>query len=152
MSASLDHRGPRESRKLVASLFSRQQMFLDEPRWQTVPWELDLASKTPQSFLLDIFVTIPGLLEENSRLEKGSTYHAEDEFIDQSLVLDDECPRRAELCDRIATQLEKLYSWRRWWQKDHGRSVAGDHSGWQPHGKAVRVLRSIGNTRLLDRL
>ena len=51
------------------ALFARKKLFLEDHRWHTVPWALEPASsKRPQSHLLDIFVTIPGLLEEERRL------------------------------------------------------------------------------------
>lgn len=114
-------------------------MFLDEPRWQTVPWELDPKTKTPQSHLLDIFVTVPGILGEDKRLE-GSIYQAGDLTDDFSLILDDDALRRTELCARIAVQLEKLYAWRWDWQRQYGHHVSLNPAGWDPDSAAARAL------------
>jgi hypothetical protein len=102
-------------------------MFLDEPRWQTVPWELEPTSKTPQSYLLDIFVSIPTLLEEDAVLERWSLESADYDFIDPSPILDDGYFRGAELHTRVASQLETLYRWRWKWQREYGRCVTLDH-------------------------
>jgi hypothetical protein len=126
-------------------------MFLEEPRWQTVPWETDPDLKSPQSRLLDIFVAIPGLLEENKRLEE-SVHHYGDESSDVFLILDDDTLRRAELCARIVVHIERLYYWRWDWQRRYGHQVTPNPSGWDPNGEAARALGSSADSVYTGRL
>ncbi|KAI0128768.1 hypothetical protein BJ170DRAFT_564210, partial [Xylariales sp. AK1849] len=137
---------------LVASLFSKTQMLLHDPRWQTVPWGLDPTSESPQSYLLDIFVIIPGILKENHRLEEVLDCHSDDEFIDPPLIFNDNSLRRAEPCDRIASQLGKLYQWRWNWQRNYGHNVKSTNSGCEPDGLVATTHGLFGNSRRLDKL
>ncbi|OTA80825.1 hypothetical protein M434DRAFT_37809 [Hypoxylon sp. CO27-5] len=114
---------------LVASLFARRRTFLEDPYWQDVPYALDPSMKPQQSYLLDIFVTIPGFLEESGRI--NSLTHLDDELIDPSIVLDEQLGRRADLCRNVAAQLEKLYRWRWSWQRMYGQYVTITKREWQ---------------------
>ncbi|KAI2615538.1 hypothetical protein GGR54DRAFT_294123 [Hypoxylon sp. NC1633] len=115
---------------LVASLFARRRTFLAESRWQNVPYAPDPLAKPQQSLLLDIFVVIPGLLEEERRIS-DIAYNRKDEFIDPSLVLDEQLDRREDLCGRIFAQLERLYRWRWDWQRRYSRCVTVEDPGRQ---------------------
>lgn len=135
------------------ALFARKKLFLEDHGWQTVPWALEPASsKRPQSHLLDIFVMIPGLLEEERRLsdeedEEENPYYS----IGGSISLGPgpnsaHIYRLMALRERVATQLERLYRWRWDWQHENGRHVAttaidNDDDGYEA---AWRVL--TGNT------
>ncbi|KAK6843056.1 hypothetical protein PG995_002064 [Apiospora arundinis] len=140
---------------LVASLFSKQRMFLEEPKWQTVPWALDPTAKSAQSYLLDIFTVIPGLLEEYSRLEEpGSVPQTYAQFIDPSLLIQDASSSRDRdgLCDRAAAQLERLYRWRWNWQRTNSQCVSRAQPPSQSSRQTVAALGSTGTPRNLDRL
>ncbi|XXG96885.1 hypothetical protein Hte_003176 [Hypoxylon texense] len=122
---------------LIASLFSRRRTFLEEPYWQDVPWALDPLAKTAQSQLLDILVTIPGLLEEESHID-DVTVRPSDDLIDPAFILDEQLIRRVKLCGRIAAQLERLYHWRWDWQYEYGQYVTADEPDWQPNSPTSR--------------
>ncbi|RYO94270.1 hypothetical protein DL764_007868 [Monosporascus ibericus] len=137
---------------LIVSLFARRRLFLEEPRWQTVPWLLDPASKPQQSHVLDIFVTIPGLLEEERHVSEEDTFLLND-FVDSMPTPGRQNSRRVALCNSIAAQLEKLYRWRWDWQHENGQYVAvDDKSSWQPDDPAWNVLGEFGKNRRLARL
>ncbi|RYO87736.1 hypothetical protein DL766_004994 [Monosporascus sp. MC13-8B] len=137
---------------LIVSLFARRRLFLEEPRWQRVPWLLDQASKHPQSHLLDIFVTIPGLLEEERHMSEEDTIPLND-FVDSMPTPGSQHSRRLALCNSIAAQLEKLYRWRWDWQHENGQYVAADdESSWRPEDPAWDLLIGFGNNRWLTRL
>jgi hypothetical protein len=119
-------------------------MRLDDIRWQSVPWELNPDSKSAQSHLLDILVAVPGLLEENDRIEKEAGYHTLDGFVDPSLTMNSSL-RRTKLCDCIVAQLGKLYRWRWDWQRKYSRHVSVDPSGREPGGRATKAPGSVGN-------
>lgn len=114
---------------LVASLFSRQRTFLEEPCWQDVPYAFDPLAKPQQSRLLDIFVMIPGLLEESDRLD-DMAFNVSDELFGPFFISNELSNRRDELCGRVATQLERLYKWRWDWQRRYGQHVTKDAYGW----------------------
>ncbi|RYP66616.1 hypothetical protein DL770_008775 [Monosporascus sp. CRB-9-2] len=138
--------------QLIVSLFARRRLFLDEPRWQTIPWLLDPASKRPQSHVLDIFVTIPGLLEEERHVSEEDTFLLNN-FVDSMPTPGRQNPRRVALCNSIAAQLEKLYHWRWDWQYENGQYVAvDDESRWQPDDPAWNLLSEFGKNRRLARL
>ncbi|KAI6087395.1 hypothetical protein F4821DRAFT_107466 [Hypoxylon rubiginosum] len=122
---------------LVASLFSRRRTFLEEPHWQDVPWALDPLGKSAQSQLLDILVTIPGLLEEDGHIDDVAT-RPSDDFIDPTFILDEQLISRVKLCGQIAAQLERLYHWRWDWQYEYGQCVTIEESGWQPNSPTSR--------------
>lgn len=88
----------------MAALNARQRLFLQDLKWRTVPWLQNAASKLPQSELLDILVTVPGILQDLSNLKASSR-------TSQSQC---RCLR-----DRVEAQLLSLFKWRWLW---HGRS------------------------------
>ncbi|RYP34757.1 hypothetical protein DL767_004094 [Monosporascus sp. MG133] len=137
---------------LIVSLFTRRRLFLEEPRWQAVPRLLDPASKLSQSHILDIFVTIPGLLEEERHVSEEDTFLLND-FVDSMPTSGRQNPRRVALCNSIAAQLEKLYHWRWDWQHENGQYIAVDNeSSWQPDDPAWNLLSEFGKNRSLARL
>ncbi|CAG9956964.1 unnamed protein product [Clonostachys rosea f. rosea IK726] len=94
---------------IIASLMSKQRLFLDEERWRTVPWARNRHLKTPQSELADILVIIPGILQDHSKLE----------------VVNDKRPGRfADLQEKVKAQLTTLYQWRWRWQVRSGKLVS----------------------------
>ncbi|KAL7626454.1 hypothetical protein AAE478_003226 [Parahypoxylon ruwenzoriense] len=136
---------------VIASLFSRRRTFLEDVRWQDIPWALDPSAKPPQSHLLDIFAVIPGLLEDDSHLDDES-FSPEHDFPDPSLISDEHLARRTNLCSRIAVQLEKLYRWRFDWQKRYGQYITTDASQARPNDVIFKARGSISDSRNLGRL
>lgn len=132
---------------MIASLFSRRRTFLEEPHWQDVPWALDPLAKPAQSQLLDVLVTIPGLLEEERHIDDADV-RPNDDLIDPTFILDEQLIRRVKLCGRIAAQLERLYHWRWDWQYEYGQYVTVDESDWQSNSPASRG--SYGETSQLQ--
>ncbi|KAI1410080.1 hypothetical protein F5Y13DRAFT_76739 [Hypoxylon sp. FL1857] len=130
---------------LVPSLFSKRRTFLEEPYWQDVPYALDPSAKPEQSQLLDIFVTIPGFLEESGRINNMT--HLRDDLIDPSLVFNEQLSLRADLCRNVASQLEKLYRWRWSWQRKFGQYVTINKHEWQgsPSPKASSFTSNPGD-------
>lgn len=88
-------------------IISRRRCFLEEERWQTVPWELDPESKSPQVQLGDILIMVPGFLEDDDALRQ-----------DESPVL------KENLIARIEVQLVKLFEWRWTWQAINHNKVS----------------------------
>ncbi|KAH7121724.1 hypothetical protein B0J13DRAFT_599332 [Dactylonectria estremocensis] len=120
---------------LIAGLVGKQRLFLDDIKWRTVPWELNPTSKTPQSELLDILVTIPSILQDHAASETATE------------------PIDVQIAERVQEQLTALYQWRWKWQAESGNQVSVDNgTTWQANGATAAVLGSIGTSRHLDRL
>lgn len=123
-------------------------MFLEEHRWRTVPWLLEPASKRPQSRLLDILVTVPGILEEERQLseeeDEEDDYPVDGSFSPERFISERQLRSRITLCNKIAIQLEELYRWRWDWQRENGRHVVASPSPWHPSDPAWTVLGGSG--------
>ncbi|KAI0901671.1 hypothetical protein F4806DRAFT_8674 [Annulohypoxylon nitens] len=119
---------------LVASLHSRRRTFLETPSWQDEPYELDPSSKPEQSHILDVFVMIPGFLEEINGFDE-MTFDLSDELTDPSFISDEHRDHYVSLCQRVNTQLERLYRWRWEWQRKYGQHVTIDQSYSSPKFK-----------------
>ncbi|KAI0882077.1 uncharacterized protein GGS22DRAFT_54296 [Annulohypoxylon maeteangense] len=136
---------------LVASLYSRRRIFLESPCWRDSPYELDPFTKPEQSHLLDIFVMIPGFLEEINGLD-DETCDLSDEFVDPSLISDEHTEHLTSLCRRIDSQLEKLYRWRWEWQRKYGHRVTTDKSEWCQGSPSPKSESSSSNPTGIGRL
>ncbi|EWY83117.1 hypothetical protein FOYG_12969 [Fusarium oxysporum NRRL 32931] len=123
---------------LVASLYGKQRLFLEEERWRMVPYARNKGFKTPQSQLLDILVVVPGILQDHEATQS----------------MDDDGPNsRAELLERVEKQLVALYLWRWQWQARSGNHVESDAGNTpQLNGRAAEALGSIGTSRQSGRL
>ena len=55
----------------IAACCARTRTPLAEPAWKTIPWSK--FAKTPKDKLVDVFVDIPGLLEDADRLRENPT-------------------------------------------------------------------------------
>lgn len=53
----------------VAHIVMRQRCYLEGEEWVTVPWAHAPETKLPGSYLMDVFVTLPGLLEDVDKLK-----------------------------------------------------------------------------------
>ncbi|RSM19447.1 hypothetical protein CDV31_001607 [Fusarium ambrosium] len=123
---------------LVASLYGKQPLFLEEERWRSVPFAANAASKSPQSYLLDILVAVPRILHDHA------AYESSDET--QNIPYGDLLRRTEEL-------LVSLYRWRWQWQARSGDQVEVDTGiTSQLNGPAAEALGSIGTSRQLGRL
>ncbi|KAI1213550.1 uncharacterized protein F4807DRAFT_270142 [Annulohypoxylon truncatum] len=136
---------------LAASLYSRRRTFLESPCWQDTPYELDPLTKPEQSHLLDIFVMIPGFLEEISCLD-DMICHLSDEFIDLSFISDEHRDHHRSLCQRVNAQLEKLYRWRWNWQRKYGQCVTTDKCEWNQSSPSPKSEGSPSSSIGIDRL
>ncbi|KAF9781052.1 hypothetical protein IL306_014349 [Fusarium sp. DS 682] len=123
---------------LVASLYGKQRLFVEEERWRTVPYERNKGFKTPQSQLLDILVVVPGILQDHEAIQS----------------MDEDGPNsRGELLERVERQLVALYRWRWQWQARSGNHVESDTGNTpQLNGRAAEALGSIGTSRQSGRL
>ncbi|KAF4468718.1 Transcriptional regulatory moc3 [Fusarium albosuccineum] len=119
---------------LAASLYGKQRLFLEEKRWQTLPFALNPASKTPQSQLLDILVAVPGILQDYAALQPPTN----------------SC---GDLLYKVESLLADLYRWRWAWQLRSGDQVELDgNNTFQLNGRAAETLGSIGTSRQYGRL
>lgn len=85
---------------ITIGLISKKRCFPDEENWQSIPWAIEPNSKSPQNYLADILLTVPGMLEDNAALR-----HQYDSTA------------RATLVGRVQRQLVKLFNWRWNWEK-----------------------------------
>ncbi|KAJ9133846.1 Transposase tc1-like protein [Pleurostoma richardsiae] len=155
---------------VVASLVTRKHTFIDGPRWRSVPWALEPQAKTPQSYLLDLLASVPGILEDMDRSSKlsqspslvshTSTTHKQISSIDLSQIYhtdpgiqESPAPPPPPIVERVVALLQDLYRWRWQWQARFGRDVAVDRDlTFEINGAASQKLGSIGSPRLLRRL
>ncbi|OTB10844.1 hypothetical protein K445DRAFT_27180 [Daldinia sp. EC12] len=136
---------------LIASLFSRRRIFLEDPCWQDIPYALDPYAKPQQSRLLDVLVAIPGLLEENARIDSMG-YCPEDESPVPSLVSDKRLICRENLCESIIVLLEKVFRWRWHWQREYGQYVSAEEYRRQLNTPPATDFESIDTPKELRRL
>ncbi|KAI1771605.1 hypothetical protein F4818DRAFT_196352 [Hypoxylon cercidicola] len=118
---------------IVASLVVRQRVFLEDPSWHSVPYDLDPSAKQPQSYLLDILTAVPGILEELSRAG-------------------DLAAARSSLLGLVRQKLTMLYRWRWHWQECFGSEVTAANRGCQFDEPFVKLLGSAGISRRFDQL
>ncbi|OCL03880.1 hypothetical protein AOQ84DRAFT_442428 [Glonium stellatum] len=85
---------------VTAGLVARQRTFLEQEKWQTIPWALGPPSKSQQNHLVDILAMVPGFLEDDAKLGQL-----------EDLVL------RQDLLCRLKCQLQRLYRWRWKWEE-----------------------------------
>ncbi|KAI0379646.1 hypothetical protein F5Y04DRAFT_127251 [Hypomontagnella monticulosa] len=123
---------------LVASLHSRQRTFLEEPGWQDVPYALDPSAKPQQSRLLDIFVMIPGLLEEYDRID-DMALDVSGELFGPYFISNELSNYRNDLCGRVTAQLERLYKWRYDWQRRYGQHVTKGAYRWDSNSPSPKA-------------
>jgi hypothetical protein len=91
---------------ITTHLILRRRTFLELESWTTVPWMLDPGSKSHQSHIADVLVSIPGLLED-------AEIHTQSPARNQPI----------DLLIRIKSQLEKLYNWRWAWEVANSLAV-----------------------------
>jgi hypothetical protein len=102
-------------------------MRLEQQEWKTLPWALEPDSKSEQAKLFDIFVMVPGLLEDYERMlswqatcTSGSNDRTSEIVVRQQ---DSHYVFSFNLRDRIVEQLQLLFRWRQNWQQRHGGGV-----------------------------
>ena len=143
---------------IIASIISRQRLFLDRKEWLAVPWALHPAAKTPQSRLCDILVAVPGYLAEYEELKQQtvSLPRVSLSYCDSATATASRTvQRRSALLKSLESRLERLFLWRWTWQRHHGHEVSVDlesPSLPQPNASANKVLGSIGRPRRSERL
>ncbi|KAH8660111.1 hypothetical protein BX600DRAFT_513750 [Xylariales sp. PMI_506] len=106
----------------ISGVYNRKRSHLDAYEWKTVPWALDPSAKTEQSKLMDIFVVIPGLLEEYESISYTSLGSVVDDLSILSIPTLKDILLEA-LRDQIAMQLQLLFRWRWEWHHRYGGDV-----------------------------
>lgn len=143
----------------MASLVVRRRLFLEDPSWHIIPYDLDPSAKKPQSYLLDILTSVPGMLEELSRLELlGETPLAAGAAGIPLHIPEAASPTTARsfLMDMVMQKLTALYRWRWRWQQSFGSEVTAARrrhtSGFQFDETFIKLLGSAGLSRQIDQL
>ncbi|KAH9883589.1 hypothetical protein F4778DRAFT_766145 [Xylariomycetidae sp. FL2044] len=96
----------------VAALYTRKRLYFEEPRWLSVPWVGDASRRrSEQSQLLDIFVYVPGILQD---IPSNTA----------NLAGPRESAMHAEVNLRIVTLLRSLFRWRWSWQLRYNNSYS----------------------------
>ncbi|KAI3335297.1 hypothetical protein F4824DRAFT_465337 [Ustulina deusta] len=113
---------------VVASLVTRKRVFLDNPAWHTGPYALAPRSKAPQSYLLDILASVPGLLEDHHGFEQmlSQNHHlafSAPDRADAGCCFEDIATSRSHMTNRVVAKLESLFVWRLHWQVAFGSDV-----------------------------
>lgn len=115
---------------ITIGLISKKRCFPDEEKWQVIPWAIEPSSKSPQNYLADILVTVPGMLEDDAVLRRQYDSTA-----------------RATLIDRLERQLIKLFEWRWNWEKLNQFSAWEELVSLNPNRPAMtgqdRIFESI---------
>ncbi|KAH8160211.1 hypothetical protein CIB48_g8049 [Xylaria polymorpha] len=156
---------------VVASLVMRKRVFLDTPAWHKGPYALEPKSKAPQSYLLDILASVPGLLEDHHKLEQmmeeapshasfahdmdasvtvtRPSYDAMRNVVDASF--EDIATLRSNIVNRVILKLESLFMWRLRWQVSFGADVYAE-SGIQNSSVESLVPPNDSTVNCLDKL
>ncbi|EFY99751.1 hypothetical protein MAA_04680 [Metarhizium robertsii ARSEF 23] len=58
--------------KGISHIVMRKRCFLEAEKWKTGPWAPQPDSKLPGSMLMDVFVTLPGIVEDADKLKADS--------------------------------------------------------------------------------
>ncbi|KAH0599084.1 hypothetical protein MHUMG1_03199 [Metarhizium humberi] len=56
----------------ISHIVMRKRCFLEAEKWKTGPWAPQPDSKLPGSMLMDVFVTLPGIVEDADKLKADS--------------------------------------------------------------------------------
>ncbi|KAI8635194.1 hypothetical protein F5Y19DRAFT_469069 [Xylariaceae sp. FL1651] len=88
----------------------------------SAPYALELSEKPLQSYLLDILVSVPGLLEDHLLLTRS----------DQGTSPNSQLILHSDLVSKITACLTKLYRWRWKWQIQFGAQVSTECNPDQP--------------------
>lgn len=149
----------------------RKRVFLDTPAWHKGPYALEPKSKAPQSYLLDILASVPGLLEDHHKLEQmmeeapshasfahdmdasvtvtRPSYDAMRNVVDASF--EDIATLRSNIVNRVILKLESLFMWRLRWQVSFGADVYAE-SGIQNSSVESLVPPNDSTVNCLDKL
>ena len=83
----------------------KRRTFLESAEWTSIPWQLDIGSKSHQNQVADILVCVPGLLEDAAKAP------------DSSIAV------RNGLLQKACCQLKRLFEWRWEWEADFAQSI-----------------------------
>ncbi|KAH8819330.1 hypothetical protein F5884DRAFT_839408 [Xylogone sp. PMI_703] len=157
---------------VVASLVTRKRVFFDTPAWRSVPWGLDPMAKTPQSYLLDILASVPGILEdmdnylqsldndESFSTQKGLaiTSSANERMISViedtlPILTTSDKPLYSSITTRVLFQLQTVYRWRWYWQAHFGTDVEVDENiTYQANSTMPTNTKPMDSPQLVSRL
>ena len=128
------HQSPQErhifeaARPIIAikAITDCKRTFLDQDDWLTLPWAQDPNSKSAMNHLIDIFCTIPGLLEESKSLHSNSSFvwdftSPTNPVAGSSAARQD--PRRVALRQRTQEWYIKLQRWKEVWDRSYPSAV-----------------------------
>lgn len=84
---------------ITVGLLRKQRLFLEDQRWQTVPWALQSGSKSNQDQLVDVLVKVPGFLQDQQTCRSTGNVAAKQKLIED-----------------VLKQLRLLFQWRWKWE------------------------------------
>ncbi|KAH8651438.1 hypothetical protein BX600DRAFT_418677 [Xylariales sp. PMI_506] len=109
---------------VVASLITSKKVFLDDPTWHEGPYTLFPQSKAPQSYLLDILTSVPGILEDHQEVERMQNICSPTCSTIGEAIFEEIVTARLDIISRIMGKLKSLLVWRLHWQIAFGFNVS----------------------------
>lgn len=111
---------------VIKAITDCKRTFLDQKDWLTLPWAQDPGQKSAMNHLIDIFCTIPGLLEDSKSLHFGNSFVWD--FTSQSRPHTDSPaarhdPRLIDLRQRAQECYAKLQNWKWDWDQCYPSAV-----------------------------
>ncbi|EFY91976.1 C6 finger domain protein, putative [Metarhizium acridum CQMa 102] len=100
----------------IAHIVMRKRCFLEAEEWKTGPWASQPDSKLPGSMLMDVFVTLPGIVEDADKL-KADAEEMRAGTITGAAVM----RSRAELQGRVLSAIHNLSESRWKWEDVYPR-------------------------------
>lgn len=104
---------------VIKAITDCKRTFLDQESWLTLPWAHDPNQKSSMNYLIDIFCTIPGLLEDSKSLHPSNSF-VWDYTTPTSPSTDlaaNQDPRLADFRQRTQKCYIKLQKWKEDWDK-----------------------------------
>lgn len=91
---------------VICGLLQKKRLFLEEEAWRVVPWELEPARKGQQDRLVDVLVSVPGFLEDQTKVVEVPDLDA-----------------KMGLVGRVGGALRALCEWRWRWEERNPRAA-----------------------------
>ena len=101
--------------KLTVGLITRQRSLLEQEDWRTVPWALNPSTQSAQSRLVSILAFVPGILEDDSQLDREFDFELHNDLI-----------------QRLNFKLEQLFRWRWRWEGENPNAAWEEESSREP--------------------
>jgi hypothetical protein len=103
-------------RKGIAHIVMRKRCFLELDEWKTGPWALQPDSKLPGSLLMDVFVDLPGIIEDADNLKADAERMRAGSVTGAAVMA-----ARSELQDKILSAIHRLSEARWKWEDVYPR-------------------------------